>query len=406
MSPRDFLVGTGAVADAQPHVNVPPDGSYFFISYTQDAGGGTTTIHEEHFEIAANGTPTGALLAGLGLGGNAEIVEDSDTGAIVGSLSALDPDLSGSHTFTLLNNAGGRFALANGVIKVANGVAIDFEQALTHSYNIVVRVTDEAGAHFDQTLTIDVLDSVVDNVDGTAGNDVIFGGANADRLFGLAGNDDLRGGAGNDVLSGGAGNDVLRDGLGNDYMAGGAGNDVYTVGQAGDRVVESAGAGADQVVSTITYTLSLNVENLTLFGAGAINGTGNGGINTIVGNTGGNVINGRAGSDILTGGAGADTFVFNSALGATNVDTITDYNAVADTIQLDDAVFTALVAGALDAAAFRDGTRALDASDRIIYDTTNGALLYDADGNGAGLAVRFATLSTGLTLSEADLFVI
>ena len=189
-------------------------------------------------------------------------------------------------------------------------------------------------------------------------------------------------------------------------MAGGAGNDVYTVGQAGDRVVESAGAGADQVVSTITYTLSLNVENLTLFGAGAINGTGNGGINKIVGNTGGNVINGRAGSDILTGGAGADTFVFNSALGATNVDTITDYNAVADTIQLDDAVFTALVAGALDAAAFRDGTRALDASDRIIYDTTNGALLYDADGNGAGLAVRFATLSTGLTLSEADFFVI
>ena len=63
-------------------------------------------------------------------------------------------------------------------------------------------------------------------------------------------------------------------------------------------------------------------------------------------------------------------------------------------------------AGALDAVAFRDGTRALDASDRIIYDTTNGALLYDTDGNGAGLAVRFATLSTGLTLSEADFFVI
>ena len=77
-----------------------------------------------------------------------------------------------------------------------------------------------------------------------------------------------------------------------------------------------------------------------------------------------------------------------------------------DKIYLDNAVFGVLADGALAAGAFRSGTAAADADDRIIYNSATGALFYDADGNGAGAAVQFATLSTGLALSASDFLVI
>jgi Ca2+-binding RTX toxin-like protein len=125
------------------------------------------------------------------------------------------------------------------------------------------------------------------------------------------------------------------------------------------------------------------------------------------GNNGNNIIGGGDGNDELTGLGGHDAFLFDTALNAAaNVDVITDFSVMDDTIRLDNAVFTALGGGFLAANAFVTGAAALDASDRIIYDNATGALFYDSDGNGGAAAIQFAELATGLGLTNLDFFVV
>jgi Ca2+-binding RTX toxin-like protein len=57
-------------------------------------------------------------------------------------------------------------------------------------------------------------------------------------------------------------------------------------------------------------------------------------------------------------------------------------------------------------AAFHIGTAAHDADDRIVYDPATGTLTYDSNGNAGGGATQFATLDTGLALTNADFFVV
>ena len=126
-------------------------------------------------------------------------------------------------------------------------------------------------------------------------------------ITGNAGANSLSGAAGADTLYGGAGNDTLNGGVGDDLMIGGDGDDSYVVDAAGDAIVESAGGGIDTVSSSVTYTLSAHVENLTLTGNAALDGAGNATANTLTGNSGANLLEGLTGDDTLYGGNGNDT---------------------------------------------------------------------------------------------------
>ncbi|QYO64416.1 dCTP deaminase [Leptolyngbya sp. 7M] len=152
-----------------------------------------------------------------------------------------------------------------------------------------------------------------DELLGGGGNDTLKGGAGEDELKGGGGDDLLSGGADDDILDGGSGNDVLDGGSGDDQMAGGSGDDTYIVDSAADQVTEAAGAGNDTVRASISYALTAHVENLTLTGFAAINGTGNGLNNTITGNDADNVLNGGVGNDTLIGGGGNDTYIVDSS---------------------------------------------------------------------------------------------
>ncbi len=243
-----------------------------------------------------------------------------------------------------------------------------------------------------------------------------------ENLIGSAFADNLTGNVADNVLEGKAGNDMLLGWSGADTMIGGPGNDTYFVENTGDVVYEKLNEGTDTVSSRLTYILPANVENLILTGTAAINGTGNSAANVITGNSAANKLNGLAGNDILngangndllnggagtntlTGGLGNDIFRFTTKVHA---DTVADYNVANDTVQLDNAVFTALTAtGTLAAARFRVGAQALDANDNVIYNKTAGTLWYDADGNGAGAAVQIAVIGSGLNLTHVDIVVI
>jgi Ca2+-binding RTX toxin-like protein len=204
------------------------------------------------------------------------------------------------------------------------------------------------------------------------------------------------------------GDNIIDGGAGADVMVGYGGNDFYYVDTAGDLVLENAGAGTDTVATFISYTLAANVENLQAVYIGntdALNLTGNELNNTIRGTHGNNILAGGAGNDTIYSYNGADQILFNTALGATNVDRIEDFVSGTDKILLDNSVFTALVDGALPASAFVMGTAAADADDRIIFNNVDGSLYYDADGNGAGAAILFAVAPIG-AVSASDYIVV
>ena len=105
------------------------------------------------------------------------------------------------------------------------------------------------------------------------------------------------------------------------------------------------------------------------------------------------------------GGGGTDQF--RDTLAGLAGDRITDFASDEDRIELARSVFGAVgPMGQLSASAFQIGSIPESASARILYNSSTGALFYDADGNGAGAAVRFASVTPGTTLTFADIFIV
>lgn len=154
--------------------------------------------------------------------------------------------------------------------------------------------------------------------------------------------------------------------------------------------------------NTLTGTASAdNIQG----NAGSDKITALAGNDLLSGGTGNDTLNGGAGADTLAGGAGYDTFVFDQKP-STGLDQITDFS-LADTIQLENGVFTALTqTGFLSGSAFWKGAAAHDASDRIIYNPTTGVVSYDPDGTGAAAAQQIVKLSGGMALTNTDFVVI
>lgn len=207
-----------------------------------------------------------------------------------------------------------------------------------------------------------------DTIYGGDGNDSLNGGLGADRLYGGAGADSLDGGTGVDTMAGGTGDDVyfvdssndriietagggtdavystvsyslsggverlvligaiglsgtgnalnntitgtinddtLDGGAGTDTLIGGKGNDLYYVDSAADTISELSAGGKDTVITSASYVLSGNLENLTLL-VGNLTGTGNTLSNLLVGSSGNDTLYGGAGHDTLDGSGGGD----------------------------------------------------------------------------------------------------
>jgi|GEM_PF-3950242 len=269
-----------------------------------------------------------------------------------------------------------------------------------------------------------------DDLSGGAGNDELWGGYDNDVLFGEDGADKLYGEQNNDYMDGGAGNDILDGGMGIDTMIGGAGNDTYYLGYDAKDVITDNGLATD--IDTVimpynltSYTLPTGIEKGTISpGTQASNLTGNAGNNALTGNAGSNILNGAVGrdslfagsgddllnggvgNDVLNGGAGKDTFFFNTTV-TKNIDKITDFKPIDDTIQLENAIFTSLtVTGVLNIAAFYVGSSAADSFNRVIYEKSTGAVLYDDDGNGAHPSIQIASIGINLTVTNADFIIV
>ena len=177
-------------------------------------------------------------------------------------------------------------------------------------------------------------------------------------------------------------------------------------------MLEAAGGGFDAVYTVTSYTLLAGSEievlsAITPSSTAALNLTGNQAANELYGNAGANVLDGRTGDDLLFGLGGADIFAFTASPDMGNVDTLADFLGGTDKIGVDDAAFKDIgTPGAFNANAFRVGTAAADADDRIIYDQATGRLFYDVDGNGAGAAFQFALVAGAPTLAASDFVVI
>ncbi len=324
-------------------------------SYTVDNAGDVVT------EEAGEGADTVQSRVSYVLGANLETLLLLGA-AVAGTGNELDNTVTGNAAANVLDGGGGADALAgalgNDTYKVDAAGDTVSEGAAAGTDTVQSAVSFVLPEHVEKLVLTGGAD-----IDGTGNalNNTITGNAGANRLDGGAGIDVMSGGLGNDsyvvdavgdkvteslatggadtvesgvsfilganlenltltgagningtgntlnnALTGNSGNNLLDGKLGADALSGGAGDDTYVVDVIGDTVSEAGGGGTDTVRSIISWDLGIDLENLTLLGSAAVNGTGNAIGNVLTGNAAANILSGLGGADQLLGGGGID----------------------------------------------------------------------------------------------------
>ncbi|WP_165828203.1 glycosyl hydrolase [Rhodovulum sp. BSW8] len=276
-----------------------------------DAAGNLTEVGRTFAQLTAPGAPP-PIAGGAG--------DDRLTGTAGAELvlgGAGDDLLSGGGGADTLRGEAGNDTLQGGTggDRLEGGTGNDLYVVLSAASTLIERPGEGwdrvsaslnwvLGDHVEQlTLTGG---AALDGTGNALGN-VLTGTGAANRLDGREGDDTLQGGAGEDWLLGGAGHDRLWGGAGADLLEGGAGDDIYAVDTPGDRTFERPGEGWDRVCASVSWTLGDHVEQLTLGGGAALDGTGNALANVLTGNGAANLLDGRGGHDTLQGAGGNDT---------------------------------------------------------------------------------------------------
>lgn len=271
-------------------------------AYVVDSANDVTT------EAAGAGSDTvqGAYVADIDLGAarflsieNATLLDAAGTSKLTGTVgnNVLVGNASGN---ALTGNAGNDWLDGGaGGDAMTGGVGDD-----TYVVDSVSDVMTEKANEGRDTVRSSI--TVTAAMIGSAIEDIVLTGTNLIDATGNSAANSITGNTNTNTLTGGGGDDKLDGGGGSDVLKGGAGNDTYVVNNTGVTISESSGQGTDTVNASITITLGNNLENLTLVGTAAIDGTGNGLGNSIDGNEAANTLGGAAGDDSITGGAGND----------------------------------------------------------------------------------------------------
>ena len=317
-------------AATQTFSGTPPQDFNGQLSLMVSASDGELSVSDS-FTLTIKAVNDAPVITSGGGGAEASYTVLENTRA-VGTVSASDPDAGAHQRYAIAGGAdAGLFKISAKTGELIFKNAPNFENPSDSNHDGTYDVIVKVSdGHLSDTQTLHV----------TVGNiaDEVLRGTSADNTVqGAGGADRLYGYAGGDTLDGGGGNDRLYGGLGGDTLLGGMGNDRLYGGE---------------------------------------------------------------GTDILTGGTGRDLFVFDlSPNAAGNADVITDFaHAQGDKIALSMADFTGFThTGTISADQFyaaAGATTSHDVNDRIIYNTTDGALYYDADGLGGADAVQFATIQS------------
>jgi Ca2+-binding RTX toxin-like protein len=429
---------------------------------TYYVGNSNDVVNETNADPTTGGVDTVISTTSYALTANVENLVLWGSKNINGTGNNLDNVIDAAAGVNVIDGMGGidTVSFESATTGGATGITLDLSKVNATGYATASGISDA-----DRVRNVEnIIGSKYNDVlTGDNGNNVLIGGLGADILNGGNGNDTMTGGNGNDTYYVGNSLDSVIETEADSATGGidlvisttshtlsanvenlrlfgtkninGYGNDLNNViyADAGVNVIDGKGG-----IDTVSYEFStsadttgvvvdmlkvdggnfvvtsgisgadrlLNVENVT---GSNFNDTLSGNIwaNVLVGGSGNDVLNGRYGNDILTGGAGNDSFVFDTQPESLNRDIITDFSAANDLIRLENAVFLALTTtGVLDAASFRIGNAANNANQRVIYNSSTGSLLYDADGSGAAQAIEVALIGTGLALTSANFVVI